>query len=287
MPELPEVERLVRALRLTLVGREFRGVDVRLPKAFRAGEGLGPADLIGRRALAVDRRGKFFWIELTGGLTLVCHLRLSGQLVLRESGATVAAGGHAVPKFDAPLPHKATHIVFELDGGGLLYYTDIRQFGFMLLLRSDEAAAYIESQPLGPDALGPRLTIDALARALRRSRTSPLKTVLLNQGALAGLGNIYADESAFEARLSPLRRASLLTDDEIGRLHAAIGRVLHYATEEQLANVPHGKALGDTGFPKVHGREGLPCPECGTAIVRVRVNGRSTYYCPACQPADS
>jgi formamidopyrimidine-DNA glycosylase len=283
MPELPEVEMLCRALRRTLVGREFRGVEVRLPKAFRLGADLRPADLEGKRVLGIGRRGKFFTIALSGDLTLVCHLRLSGQLVQRESGVTVAAGGHEVPKFAAPLPHKATRIVFELDGDGLLYYTDIRQFGFVLLMREEEAATYMASQPLGPDALTPEFTVESLGVALQRSRTAPLKTLLLNQALLSGLGNIYADESAYEARLHPLRRGSSLTDEEVARLHAAIGRVLTYATEHGLANVPHGKALGDTGFPKAHGREGLPCPECGTPIVRIRVNGRSTYFCARCQ----
>ena len=284
MPELPEVETLCRDLRRTLVGREFRGVDVRLPKLFRPAAGLDAARLVGTRVLGIERRGKFLVIALTADLTLICHLRLSGQLVQRDAGVTVAAGGHPVPAFDAPLPHKATHTIFTLDAGGVLYHTDIRQFGFILLLPAADATAYLAAQPLGPDALGPDLTVEALATNLRRSRVTPLKALLLNQSLVSGLGNIYADESLFLAGLHPLRRAPSLAATDYARLHAAIRAVLTQATEQGVAHVLQGRAAAGTSFPRVHGREGLPCPTCQTPIVRIRVTGRSTYFCPRCQP---
>jgi formamidopyrimidine-DNA glycosylase len=151
MPELPEVETLRRNLERTLVGRRIEQVDVTLPKLFVAEHGPALEALVGRRVEALRRRAKFLRVDLSDGLTLVVHLRLSGQLIHRSAGGeTIASGGHPVPAFHAPLPHKATHAVFRLDDGSILYLTDIRQFGRLWLMPSEAVEEFLARSKLGP-----------------------------------------------------------------------------------------------------------------------------------------
>lgn len=283
MPELPEVETLRRALSRTLVGRTITGVEVRLPKVFQPAPGLGTRDVVGARVEAARRRGKYLVLDLSDGLSLVFHLRLAGQLVLMRDGEVIAAGGHPVPEFGSPLPHKATHLIFDLDDGSHLYFTDIRRFGFCLLMPTAEVASYLAEQGLGPEALSPELTLEGFREVLRQRRAARLKPLLLDQRAIAGLGNIYADEALWLARLHPLRTAGSLTPEEQARLYRAIREVLEHALTHGLARVVGGRATPGAGFPRVHGREGEPCPVCGGPIERIRVDGRSTYFCPRCQ----
>jgi formamidopyrimidine-DNA glycosylase len=284
MPELPEIEMLRRALSATLVGRTIVGVEVRLPKVFRAAPGLGTEDVVGAKVQGLRRRGKHLVLDLSNGLSLVFHLRLTGQVVQVRGGELVAAGGHPVPEFGSPLPHRATHLIFELDEGGRLYVTDIRQFGFCLLMPTSEVTGFLDAQRLGLDALGPDLTEEALRGILRQRRTARLKSLLLDQTAIAGLGNIYADEALWLARLNPLRPAGSWSPEEAARLQRSIREVLDHALVHGVARVVNGRAAADRDFPRVHGREGERCPRCGATVERIRVDGRSTYFCPACQP---
>ena len=293
MPELPEVELLRRELDAALPGRWIVGVDVRLPKVFRADPGLDCRDLVGVEVRSVARRGKHLMAHLSGDLCLVLHLRLSGQLVLRQGEATLAAGGHPVPRFDVQLPHKSTHIIFDfaaVDGepaspaATRLYFTDIRQFGFCHLMASERLAGYLEAKSLGPEAIADSLTLEEFARIVGRRPRARLKSLLLDQSAVSGLGNIYADEALFLARLYPQRQAGSLALLEVSSLLEGIRAALGYALENGVAHVVNGRASPGTEFPRVHGREGELCPRCGAEIVRLRLGGRSTYFCPSCQP---
>jgi formamidopyrimidine-DNA glycosylase len=283
VPELPEVETLRRALDAALPGRTITDVDIRLPKIFRPAPGIGAADLVGARFARVWRRAKYLICDLSNDLSLVIHLRLSGQLVLRRGDEILASGGHPVPAYDAPLPHKSTHLSFGLDDGSRLWFTDIRQFGFCLVLPTGEVAAYLAGQRLGPEALGDGFTLAGFIELLRRRRTANLKSLLLDQSAIAGLGNIYADESLWLAGLHPLRAAASLSEAEAARLYQAIRDTLDYALTNGVAEMKGDRAQNPTGFPHVHGREGQPCPRCKGIIERVRVGGRSTYFCAGCQ----
>jgi formamidopyrimidine-DNA glycosylase len=292
VPELPEVELLRRSLDASLPGMRIHGVEVRLPKAFRADPDLTVDDLVGQVFVSVGRRAKYLILDLSGGLCLTFHLRLSGQLVLRRGEATLVAGGHPVPRFDAPLPHKSTHLVLDLVAAAdrdftspstRLFYTDIRQFGFCHLMPSARLAEYLDGQSLGPDAIAESLTQDAFSAIVRARPRARLKSLLLDQTAVAGLGNIYADEALFLARLHPLRRAGSLEPREISSLLDGIRGALNYALENGVAHVLNGRADPDGRFPRVHGREGQACPECASCIIRIRIGGRSTYYCPQCQ----
>ena len=289
MPELPEVESLVRELSPSLVGRTIQAVEVHKPKLFTAAPGLTIEDLCGRRIERLWRRGKLSVWELSDGLSLVVHLKLAGQVVhLDRDGRELGHGGHPVPMWGTPMPHKSSHVVFYLDDGSVLYLTDIRQFARLYLLPDSEVDAFLKRQRIGVEPLTRRFTARALADKLKR-RGIPLKTAIMDQSVVGGIGNIYADESLWRARLHPRRPASSLTGIEVNRLHRAIRAVLDYAVTEGAAFVPHGKAISDRAFPYCHGRAGSPCPRCGTIIQKQWVGGRGTHFCPKCQkpPADA
>ena len=282
MPELPEVETLRRELERTLVGRRFAGLEVTLPKLF-VGH-LPLANLLGKQVRSLRRRAKFLIIELSDDLTLLAHLRLSGQLVHRSaSGETLAAGGHPVPAFDAPLPHKATHAVFRFEDDSRLYLTDIRQFGRLWLVPSSELDGLLKGARLGPEPLADEFSESELRQRLARRARAALKPLLLDQSFVGGVGNIYADEIAFEARLSPLAPVGRLSPGRAADLHRSIRSVLQHAVTQGVAEILNGRANPEHDFPRVHGRAGQPCPRCGTAIVKTRVAGRGTYSCPLCQ----
>jgi formamidopyrimidine-DNA glycosylase len=285
VPELPEVESLVRDLSPTLVGRTIQSVAVYKPKLFSATPGLSLEDLFGRRIERLWRRGKLTVWELSEGLALVVHLKLAGQLVhVDRGGHELAHGGHPVPNWGSPLPHKSTHVVFCLDDGSILYLTDIRQFARVHLMLNSDVAAFLKRQRIGVEPLTRRFTARAFGAKLRR-RSIPLKTAIMDQSVVGGIGNIYADESLWRARLHARRPANSLSDVEVARLHRAIRAVLDYAVREGAAFVPHGKAISDRAFPYCHGRAGSPCPRCRTIIQKEWVGGRGTHFCPRCQKA--
>lgn len=285
MPELPEVETLRRDLAATLVGRSFASIDVRLAKQVLAPTGLTISDLIGKRIEGVRRRAKFLIFDLSDGLALVMHLRLAGQLVHRNAeNVTLAEGGHPVPAFGAPLPHRSTHVIFTFDDCSVLYLTDIRQFGRVWILPEDGVQPLLDAAKLGPEPLDSDFTLDVLKERVSRRQRMPLKPVLLDQGVVSGIGNIYADEIIFESKLTPATRIGELDEAAMVRLHAAIQAILGLAVREGVAEILNGKASLTRDFPRVHGRAGQPCPACGTLISKVQFAGRGTYTCPTCQP---
>jgi formamidopyrimidine-DNA glycosylase len=309
MPELPEVETLRRNLELTLVGRRFASVAITLPKVFvsfdtiERGEPapgarpcgaqrrfaggpdqLGPQALVGKRIELLRRRAKFLVFGLSEDLAMVFHLRLSGQLVHRSrEGLALATGGHPVPAFGAPLPHKATHAIFVFDDGSVLYLTDIRQFGRVWLMPVAMLDEFLGRSQLGPEPLADDFTEDELRARLARRPRAALKPLLLDQAFLGGVGNIYADEIAFEARLSPLAPVGKLGPERPADLYRAIRSVLHHAVTNGVADIRNGRANPERDFPRVHGRADRPCPRCGATIAKTRIAGRGTYTCPGCQ----
>jgi len=270
MPELPEVETVARGLRGPLVGRTFTGVTVRWPRtiAHPAVDELA-RQIAGRRVAAVGRRGKYVVVELDRGWLLI-HLKMSGRLQVVP--ASEPLDGH-------------THTVFDLDDGRQLRFRDVRKFGRVYLV--DEAEQVTAA--LGPEPLAEDLTLDEFCRLLAR-RSGRLKSLLLNQAFLAGLGNIYADEALFAARLHPLRRADSLSPEEQLRLYEAIRAVLGRAVANRGTTLDdrgytdaEGRAGGYQDQIAVYGRTGEPCPTCQAPIERIGVGGRSTHFCPRCQ----
>jgi formamidopyrimidine-DNA glycosylase len=268
VPELPEVETIRAALAPRLEGRRLERVEILDPRLTRPHDLFEVAEeLEGDRVVAVERRGKYLLIRLESGLGLLVHLRMTGGFHWRET----------------------THerALLELDDGTRLAYRDVRRFGTWLVLEDAELEPYLATKN-GPEPLGPRFTSRWLEPQLTRRR-APLKAVLLDQRVVAGLGNIYADEALWRARLSPLRPANGLDADEIGRLQRAIRAALRTGIERQGSTLrdyatPDGSAGSMQDEFRVYGQEGEPCPRCGTQIAKGRVGGRGTWYCPRCQP---
>lgn len=270
MPELPEVETVARGLAGQLVGQTFAGVTVGWPRtiAFPSAAQF-KKQIVGRRVMSVGRRGKYVIVNLDIG-TLLIHLKMSGRLQVVPSGK--------------PLD-KHTHTVLGLDNGRQLRFHDVRKFGRVYLV-SDPAQI---TGKLGPEPLAGDFTMDSFRHLLAR-RTGRLKPLLLNQEFLAGLGNIYADESLFAASLHPLRKADSLTPEEQAQLYRAIRTVLGRAVQSRGTTLDDGgylDARGEAGTYQdqvtVYGRTGKPCLVCDSAIERIVLGGRSTHYCPRCQ----
>jgi len=275
MPELPEVETTARALRPALAGRTIaavRGVDYAPLVAPLSPQAFASA-LAGRRISAVGRRGKYLLLSLDDGSVLAIHLRMSGRLFVAPAGTP---------------PDRHTRAILDLDDGHSLRFRDPRKFGRMRLLSAPEHAHLDRS--LGPEPLDPATAAGWMER-LRRHRRTRLKPLLMDQRFLAGLGNIYADEALHRAGLHPLRPAGSLYRQEAGRLQQAIVEVLADAIAAEGTTLSDGIYLfgeGEAGrFAerlRVYGRAGLPCAVCGHPIGRERIGGRSSHFCPRCQP---
>jgi formamidopyrimidine-DNA glycosylase len=277
MPELPEVETIVRGLRTVLPGRTI--VSLRLGKTDFIEDPVALAELLpGRRIETVERLGKFIRLQLSGGsagknsetqMSLVIHLGMTGWLGVRW------------PQDPVP-PH--THAFFELEDGRELRYTDIRRFGQILLVAGERIGAF--SERLGMEPLEISAAEFKQRLAGRRAR---IKALLLDQSVFRGIGNIYADESLWQARIHPARLAARLNSKELGRLRTAIRRVLEHAIEDRGSSISN--FVDAEGRPgeyqqkhRAYGREGKPCFRCGTKIRRAIVAGRSSFFCPHCQP---
>ncbi|NLE75779.1 MAG: bifunctional DNA-formamidopyrimidine glycosylase/DNA-(apurinic or apyrimidinic site) lyase [Chloroflexi bacterium] len=271
MPELPEVESIVRCLQAEVVGRQVERFHLYWPRtlAVPAPDAM-EREIAGRRIAALRRRAKFLVFDLDGSLTLLVHLRMTGGLSL-----------HAP---DEPLaPH--VRAAFDLSDGRQMRFEDMRKFGRIWL--TADAATVLGR--LGPEPLDAAFTAEAFAARLQGRRTR-LKPLLLDQTFVAGLGNIYADEAIYLAGLHPKRLAHTLRSDEAARLHGAIRTVLteaiaHRGTTLDSYRLPNGESGGHQNYLQVFRQAGGACPRCGTPVVREVIGGRSSFYCPCCQPA--
>ena len=277
MPELPEVEVVRRGLETHVVGRRIIAVDVGRERTVRrTSKAVLIGGLAGAVVVAAHRRGKYLVTPLDSGAAVLFHLRMSGQLRLVTAGTPRP-------------PH--THVVMGLTGGDELWFVDPRTFGEVVVFDPHRAALEVpELGRLGPDPLLGELTAKEL-RARLRGRARPIKGVLLDQHAVAGLGNIYSDEVLHASRVRFDRPAGAVTDREIGRLCAAIDTVLTAAIAAGGSTLPDAQYVALSGQPgsyqeqhRVYGREGRSCLRCRrSTVVRVRYAGRSTFFCPRCQ----
>jgi formamidopyrimidine-DNA glycosylase len=278
MPELPEVETVRARLEPKLVGRRFDRVKIFDPRLTRPEDPAGvAAELEGERVAALDRRGKYLIVRFESGRVLLIHLRMTGHLLL----ANGRPGEGVTPADDV---HRRA--VVRLDDGSDVVYRDVRRFGTWLLLEPDQLDPYLEPR-VGLEPLARSFTTKQLAQALS-GRRAPVKAAILDQRRLAGVGNIYADEALWRARIHPQRPADELGSDEIKALHAGIRRALKAGIERQGATLrdyrtPDGGSGAMQHEFKVYGREGEPCDRCGTPIEKIRAAGRGTWYCPRCQ----
>ena len=284
MPELPEVETMRRIVGRHLVGQRVATARLTLPKLMRDSPIASLDPLIGRTITAARRRAKVLIIDFSDDLSLLVHFKLAGQLVVVPPAADRAFAGHPIPEPTGAFPHKATHLTVTFTDGTIAYYSDIRQFGWLRLMPTDQVDEVIAAFGFGPEGTGADpLTVDDLGDRLAR-RTVPVKATLLDQTVVAGLGNIYVDEALFAARIHPARPSNSLDTNEIERLTRTIPWALEQGIAQGGAKIINQRAHPRDGFPQVHGRAGEPCVICGTPIVKTRVGGRGTYYCPTDQP---
>ena len=273
VPELPEVETVRARLEPYLTGRTFRRVEIVDERLTRP---LDPtsvaAELTGERVAAVERRGKYLVVRFESGRVLLIHLRMTGSLLVRAKGG---------------LPDDAhRRAVVRLDDGSDVAYRDVRRFGTWLLLEPGELEPYL-AERLGDEPFARSFTPRALMLRLA-GRKAPIKAALLDQRSLAGMGNIYADEALWRARIHPLRPAGTLDEDEVRRLHRGVRDALKSGIARQGATLrdyraPDGEPGAMQDEFKVYGRADEPCDRCGMPIEKTRVAGRGTWYCPFCQ----
>ena len=280
MPELPEVETIRRGLEGFLKNAKITQVKVYCDKSF-----IGPKELVeGQRIKDIRRRGKALLIDLENGITMMTHLRMTGQLIFR--GEENFAGGHPTDSFFDELPNKQTRVEIDLTNGKL-FFNDQRKFGFIKVLETVEVEndRFIKSLAKEPWDM----TKTEFKENLMRHKAAPIKATILDQKVIAGVGNIYADEALFFAKIHPKRETGSLTDKEIEKLLEGIKTVMKKSIDSGGSTMKtYVKADGTKGdylrlFAKVFRREGEPCDNCGKEIIKIRIAGRGTHICPNCQ----
>ncbi len=292
MPELPEVTVIVSSLNKKIKGLVLESVEYDWPRKFFWNR-FSSKDLKGAKVDGVDRRGKVVLINLKGtvpkeprDLTILIHLKLTGQLIYQDKKTRIA-GGHPIPPLNLPVPNKTTRVTFAFTNGGHLYFNDMRKFGWVKIVESQESKIKEAiGTELGPDAL--EISFDEFRKRLKAKGKSRIKKLLMDQNFVSGIGNIYSDESLWLAKIHPARLVASLSDSEIKALYKGIQDSLKLAIDKggSSANsfVDSGGERGlFLSFAKAYHMTGKPCARCGTLIVRKKMDGRSAHYCPACQ----
>jgi len=297
MPELPEVENLRRGLNSRIKGQIVKKVSVFAPKLVSGKGNVRSASpsktrlfvraFKGEKIQDIERRAKNLIFHFQSGKILLVHLKMSGQFVYQERHKNVVEGGHPIQLSEIKLPNKHTRVIFELNKG-VLYYNDTRMFGYLLyyptigtLIRENHF------HKLGLEPFDPHFNLKYLSEELKK-KTGKLKTVLMSQEIVTGLGNIYCDEVCFAANIRPTRRANSLKPNEIKKLHLAIQHILKRAIEMGGSSIAtYRLADGSRGNyareHRVYGKDGKPCVICGQDLKKIIVNNRSTVYCAKCQ----
>lgn len=273
MPELPEVETVRRGLTQLVEGSTIKTVDVLYPKMINVSPEEFNAALQGKRIEKIDRRGKYLFIRLSDNLTIVSHLRMEGKYDVEPEGSSI---------------DKHTHIIFHLTDGRQLRYNDTRKFGRMNLVDTGTEMQVAGLKTIGPEPTEDDLTVAYMTKIFAKSR-KVVKPFLLDQSNIAGLGNIYADEVLWLSKINPqqpvntisLAKIKLLRKSIIAELKKAIAG---HGTTVHSYSTAYGEAGNFQNQLNVYGREGEPCPRCGTKIVKIKLAQRGTHYCPKCQP---
>ena len=277
MPELPEVETIRNQLQRLIVGKKIREVKVNLPKMVKLPSGKFRKTIIGATVKEVRRRAKILIIELSNGWSLLIHLKLSGRLIFRKKGEELG-----------PEDIKWNHLIYYFSDDSRLFHNDLRQFGYVKLVKSGELLDFFKKEKLGPEPLEKNFSFDKFLAILKKKPKARIKQFLIDQKNIAGIGNIYSDEILFFARVHPLRKVQELKYSEIKKVFEVIRKILLEAIRLKGSSVRDfldalGKEGGYVPKLKVYGREGLSCSRCGTKIKRMKLGGRSAHYCSKCQ----
>lgn len=287
MPELPEVETVRRGLLSLIVGRRIAQVTHDTAKSFPNAPNDVAQFVVGAEAVDVRRRAKVLMVDLSSEYTLVVHLKMTGQLVFR--GEQVFGAGHPNDSLIGELPDSSTRVTLEFTDGSYLYFNDQRKFGWMKLYPTIEVPNIDFMQRVGPEPLDASFTVDDFIQRMRRRNGTTVKAAVLDQSVLAGIGNIYADEGLWGARIHPARRVREVTDAELELLLQEFRFVLQLAidkggsTDKNYVSA-EGKRGSYMDFARVFRREGQACPRHPDVVVeKLRVAGRGTHICPVCQ----
>lgn len=293
MPELPEIETIVRGFKKEIVGQTIVDLEVRVPKMF-TWNSLTVKNLKGAKVENVYRVAKMIIVDLSTETSLVFHLKLTGQLIFENRKRI--AGGHPLPPLNLPVPNKTTHIIFTLkDKGkriGHLYFNDLRKFGWIRFVPTDKVAELTAVGEVGPDPLDPKWTLEEFKTRLLHRPNAAIKSLLMDQKFLAGVGNIYSDEALWLAQLHPKRSVVSLKDSDIDKLYHSIKESLATGIKHKGASSSSFVSLGgEKGvfltYANAYHRTGLPCKRCGTPIARLKIASRSAHFCPHCQTLNS
>ena len=293
MPELPEVETIKRQLGQDLIGQKIKMIKVLSPKNF-----IGEVEkVVGKKIIGVERRAKVILVKLEGDCCLLIHLKLTGQLIYLPVRQTQSSsvdkrinldGKQSGPFVVGQLPNNFTRIIITFDSGHL-FFNDLRKFGWVKVVENCQEESQKEFKNFGPEALGQDFSLAYFKQVLSKSRRA-IKLVLLDQKKLAGVGNIYANEALFMAKIDPRRPANSLSDLEIKKLRLATRDVLAQAIKKggTTANDDaYRQANGKVGtfqkYLQVYGRTGQSCPNCSGQIERIKLGGRGTFFCSQCQ----
>ncbi|HSX45782.1 MAG TPA: bifunctional DNA-formamidopyrimidine glycosylase/DNA-(apurinic or apyrimidinic site) lyase [Candidatus Saccharimonadia bacterium] len=287
MPELPEVETIKIGLERLLPGRVVASADSDWQKSFPNAPTDVKAFLVGAKVVKVARRAKVLLVELSSKYSLVIHLKMTGQLVFRAKGESFGAG-HPTESLVGELPDKSTRVTLQFKDGSTLFFNDQRKFGWMRLMPTAEVVNLDFFQKVGPEPLASDFNWRKLKERLARRKNTNVKAALLDQTVIAGVGNIYADESLWGAKIHPSTLVKNLSDAKVKTLYEELVSVLKLAIEKGGSTDKNyvsaeGKRGSYLGFARVFRRQGQPCPRCGTTIVKTRVAGRGTHFCPTCQ----
>jgi len=286
MPELPEVETVRRGLHALIVGRTVSAVEHDTPKSFPNAAADVEAFLIGATVVDVRRRAKVLLIDLANDYTLVTHLKMTGQLVFR--GEVAFGAGHPNESLIGALPDRSTRVTITFSDGSHLYFNDQRKFGWMKLMPRLEVPNIDFMKKVGPEPLEASFTPEEFTERFKRRAKTSIKAALLDQTVIAGVGNIYADESLWGAKIHPQRLVGTITSDEFLMLYTELRAVMNKAiekggsTDKNYVNA-EGKRGSYLDFARVFRREGQVCPRCGTTIIKFKAAGRGTHICPQCQ----
>ena len=300
MPELPEVETIRRGLAARLVGLKITKTSVLESKSWQVTDNLMNA-IENHAVVAVNRRAKLLMLDLDSDFSLLCHLKMTGQMIYRNEAdkSEDFAAGHPTDSFVHELPDRSTRVILEFSDGSHLFFNDQRKFGWLKLVKTAEIVKESFVAGLGPEIVDftqaqipekiDKATMTELLARTKRHQNAPIKAVILDQKVVSGIGNIYADEGLWSAKIHPATRVKMLKDSDLRRLYEAVREVMTRSIDSGGSTMAtYVRADGSKGnylelFANVFRREGQACPRCGSEIIKTKVAGRGTHICPKCQ----
>lgn len=283
MPELPEVETIRLQLAKKIVGLKITDFEVDTPKIFSGNK----SQLLGRKIKGLRRFAKVLVIDLDSKLSILIHLKMTGQLIYQK-GSERVAGGHPIPPLNLPVPNKTTHAVFTFDNGAKLFFNDLRKFGWVKLVDTKgQEIAELEKE-FGIEPLSSKFTIEYFSEKLKKYKNRPVKLAIMEQSLTPGVGNIYASEALFLAKLNPNRKVSSLTNTEVWNLYSGVKNALAIGLKYGGASAssyikPDGERGVYLDYANVYNKEDEKCKRCGAIIQKEKIGQRGTYFCPKCQ----